>query len=107
VADINVERRGPSVWPWIIGLLVLALLIWGLVEMFGEGSTAATDSNADSVTTGPPPVAAPPAAPLPPAPATGSPAPGAIGGTGMPPGAPAGTGVAGGTTDGTGATGGT
>jgi hypothetical protein len=35
VADINVERKGPSVWPWIVGLLVLALLIWALVEMFG------------------------------------------------------------------------
>jgi hypothetical protein len=35
VADIHVERRGPSIWPWIIGLLVLALLIWALVEMFG------------------------------------------------------------------------
>jgi hypothetical protein len=36
VADIKVERRGPSIWPWIVGLLVLALLIWLLVEMFGR-----------------------------------------------------------------------
>jgi hypothetical protein len=28
VADINVERRERSVWPWIIGLVILALLIW-------------------------------------------------------------------------------
>ena len=35
MADINVERKGPSIWPWIVGLLVLALLIWALVEMFG------------------------------------------------------------------------
>ena len=34
MADINVERKGPSIWPWIIGLIVLALLIWILVEMF-------------------------------------------------------------------------
>jgi hypothetical protein len=36
VADINVERKGPSIWPWIVGLIVLALLIWALVEMFGR-----------------------------------------------------------------------
>lgn len=35
MADINVERKGPSIWPWIIGLIVLALLIWALAEMLG------------------------------------------------------------------------
>jgi hypothetical protein len=34
VADINVERKGPSIWPWIIGLIVLALIIWALTQMF-------------------------------------------------------------------------
>ncbi|HEX7051985.1 MAG TPA: hypothetical protein VF188_17385, partial [Longimicrobiales bacterium] len=33
MADINVERKGPSIWPWIIGLIVLALLIWAIAEM--------------------------------------------------------------------------
>lgn len=33
MADINVERKGPSIWPWVIGLLVLALLIWAIAEM--------------------------------------------------------------------------
>jgi hypothetical protein len=37
VADINVERKGPSIWPWIVGLLVVALLAWALIEMFGRG----------------------------------------------------------------------
>ncbi len=36
MADINVERKGPSIWPWIIGLIVLALVIWALAEMFGR-----------------------------------------------------------------------
>ncbi len=31
MADINVERKSPGIWPWIIGLIVLALLIWALV----------------------------------------------------------------------------
>lgn len=35
MADINVERKQRSIWPWIIGLLVLALLIWGASEMLG------------------------------------------------------------------------
>lgn len=33
MADINVERKSPSIWPWIVGLLVLALLIWAIAEM--------------------------------------------------------------------------
>jgi len=34
MADIDVERKksGP-VWPWIVGLLLLGLLIWGIAEM--------------------------------------------------------------------------
>lgn len=40
MADINVERKGPSIWPWIVGLIVLALLIWALVEMFGRDDDA-------------------------------------------------------------------
>lgn len=40
MADIDVERKGPSIWPWIIGLIVLALLIWLLVELFGGGRDA-------------------------------------------------------------------
>lgn len=44
MADINVQRKGPSVWPWIIGLLVLALLIWALVELFeGDADPEVTD----------------------------------------------------------------
>ncbi len=34
MADINVERKSTNIWPWILGLLVLALLIWVLVEAF-------------------------------------------------------------------------
>lgn len=37
MADINVERRGPRVWPWIIGLVVLVLLIWAIAELVDRG----------------------------------------------------------------------
>jgi len=37
MADINVERSsGPSIWPWIIGLIVLALIIWALTQIFSR-----------------------------------------------------------------------
>ena len=40
MADLNVERRGPSVWPWVIGLIVLALVAWLVVEMLGDDAEA-------------------------------------------------------------------
>lgn len=36
MADINVRKGGPTIWPWVLGLLVLALMIWALTEVFGE-----------------------------------------------------------------------
>ena len=37
VAEIRVEpRRKIGAWPWVVGLLVLALAIWGLAELLGE-----------------------------------------------------------------------
>lgn len=35
MADIRVETRRPGAWPWIAGLIVLALLIWGLTRLLG------------------------------------------------------------------------
>ena len=50
MADINVERKGPSVWPWIAGLLVLAIAIWALAEMFGGDAVAVDDADGDTTT---------------------------------------------------------
>jgi hypothetical protein len=77
VADINVERRGPSIWPWIVGLIVLALLIWALVEMFGRTSEPVVrGTTADTVIVDSPTVGAPPPPPVPGA--TTAPPPGEI-----------------------------
>lgn len=46
MADINVERKQRSIWPWIVGLLVLALLIWLLASMF-NGDDEATTTGGD------------------------------------------------------------
>ncbi len=75
MADINVERKsGMGIWPWIIGLIVLALLIWALSQMFGRDDQAAVTDRpvADTLATDRPvteePVASPTgAAAIPPA----------------------------------------
>ncbi|HEV2148691.1 MAG TPA: hypothetical protein VGR37_14905 [Longimicrobiaceae bacterium] len=36
MADINVQRRGPGIWPWILGLILLALVVWVLAEVLGD-----------------------------------------------------------------------
>jgi hypothetical protein len=32
MAEIRVERKKTNIWPWIIGLILLALVVWGIVE---------------------------------------------------------------------------
>jgi hypothetical protein len=44
MADINVERRGPRIWPWIIGLVILALLIWAIAEIVDWRGTSTSES---------------------------------------------------------------
>jgi D-alanyl-D-alanine carboxypeptidase len=40
VADIDVERKsGPPVWMWVLGLLLLALIIWAIVSMMDRDDT--------------------------------------------------------------------
>jgi hypothetical protein len=39
VAELRVERKRPNIWRWIVLLVLIALLVWALVELFG-GSEA-------------------------------------------------------------------
>jgi hypothetical protein len=35
MADIDIQKKqGPGVWPWVIGVAVLALVVWGVAQMF-------------------------------------------------------------------------
>lgn len=66
MVDINLEkRRGPSIWPWIVGLGVLALLVWGIAALV---NTRKTTEAAEAPASGSMPAAAPAAVPAPAAP---------------------------------------
>lgn len=56
MADTRAEPRRPGAWPWVAGLLVLALLIWGITRLLGAGADEAVEA------------AVPPPAPAPAAP---------------------------------------
>jgi hypothetical protein len=36
MAEIQIERKDTSIWPWILGILLLALLIWGIYEALDD-----------------------------------------------------------------------
>ncbi|CAH1000036.1 hypothetical protein LEM8419_01227 [Neolewinella maritima] len=46
MAQIRIEEKkasGGSIWPWIIGLLLLGLIIWGVAEAFEESDEVLTE----------------------------------------------------------------
>lgn len=53
MADLNVERKKTPIWPLLIGAIVLALLIWGLISVFDRDEQTHIDPPA-GVTTTPP-----------------------------------------------------
>jgi hypothetical protein len=38
MADINVVRKRPTVWPWVIGVILLAVLAWGVIRVAARGN---------------------------------------------------------------------
>jgi hypothetical protein len=43
MADIDIQRKkGPGVWPFVVGALALILVIWAVVEFTGNGTMDAT-----------------------------------------------------------------
>ena len=54
MADINVERKrsGPNILPWLLGLVLLAALIWGAMRFMGnDDDETTTPTTTESTTT--------------------------------------------------------
>lgn len=50
MAEIRVERKERrSMLPWILGLLLLALVVWGISEMMGGDDNPNADTGASAV----------------------------------------------------------
>ena len=50
MAEIRVERKEKrSMLPWILGLLLLALVLWGISEMMGGDDDTVKDTGASAV----------------------------------------------------------
>lgn len=47
MAQIRIEEKsaagGPNIWPWVIGLLLLGLVVWGVAEAFDESEEVYTE----------------------------------------------------------------
>lgn len=53
MAEIRIERKQySSLLPWLFGLALLALLIWGLVEAMDRGKAGKIDGGAREVGAG-------------------------------------------------------
>lgn len=59
MADINVERKEGSIWPWLIGLIVLLLLGWLLFSMLGDDQDDVTVTEPVTEEVAPAPVTTP------------------------------------------------
>ena len=43
MAEPATRVRRPGAWPWIAGVLVLALLLWGLTRLLDDGAPVAAE----------------------------------------------------------------
>ena len=43
MADINIERKRPSLWLWIIGVVVVVAVIYLAAQLLGNRGTATSD----------------------------------------------------------------
>jgi hypothetical protein len=49
MADINIERKNSSVWPWVVGIVLLAVVVL-VVMQYVKGRDTAVNAPADSAT---------------------------------------------------------
>jgi hypothetical protein len=43
MADINIQPRRKTVWPWVLSILALAVLAWVLLGVFNKNDRVAYD----------------------------------------------------------------
>lgn len=48
MAEIRVERKRTRIWPWILGLLVAALLVWAVTQALDNDRNEAVATDQDS-----------------------------------------------------------
>ena len=46
MAEIQVERKKATVWPWVLGLLLLALVAWAAIEMIDVNANDRVETSA-------------------------------------------------------------
>ncbi|GAB3203384.1 hypothetical protein ABID22_000862 [Pontibacter aydingkolensis] len=49
MAEINIERKKKPVWPWLLLLVIIALLAWGIYEVATENTSLDDDVAVDYV----------------------------------------------------------
>lgn len=54
MAELHLQRKESNIWPWIIGALLLAAVLW-FVFMRADTRTVTTANTADSMYTQPAP----------------------------------------------------
>ena len=69
MAEVRVERKKTSPWTWLIALLLIVLLVWGLSRLLGTGGAPEVRDGGEPVGAlpqgHPAPAAKAPAAPAP------------------------------------------
>jgi hypothetical protein len=48
MADINIERKGNSIWPWVVGLLLLAVVVFVVLQYVKGRSNDIVNAPVDS-----------------------------------------------------------
>jgi hypothetical protein len=56
VAELRVVQKRPNIWPWIVLLVVTAILVWALVEYYGGENTEVIEERPVGALRIPPPM---------------------------------------------------
>ena len=46
MAEIKIERKKKPIWPWLLLLLIVALLVWAIVELLNDDNEVTVEEAA-------------------------------------------------------------